>query len=300
MKYSVDKWIIKKKGLEEDLIKSIYDKIQLYFNKDRNFWCEFMKTNPEGATYQEVRVFQHILVENLMKKYQIFWDDINLLDDYIFHMSYYEDSARDVLLTPYFELAKLTEILLKAYNNESSIQLNAILGGIKNKVEIKENINIEYLHWMCDSLLHYYRQYEYRRVFGFQFKEPFHEIKKTTVIHSTQKEDGTWKEHFDDKIDVFSGLVQYTYSEKELEQIINYEKEDYTSSVKHYNNLLKIKLKDIIETLREKNIFQTYLKTISTNEACFLYDTYVALETIKVDDTMSNQEKFQFIKRWLR
>lgn len=226
MEYSVEEWKIKKDDLGEVVINSIYDKIQNEFNKDSSSWQEFMNKNPEGATNKEVRAYQHILVEDLMKKYQITWDDIDLFDDYIFHMSYHKEILKELYITPYFELAKLTEILLKAYKNNSTIQINTTLNGIKNKVELKENINIDYLHWMCDSLLHYYRKYEYRHEFGFQFKEPYHEIKKATVTHSSQRGDGSWKKNYDDELDVFSGLVQNTYTEYELDLIIPYEKKD--------------------------------------------------------------------------
>jgi hypothetical protein len=42
------------------------------------------------------------------------------------------------------------------------------------------------------------------------------------------------------------------------------------------------------------------MKTIATNEACFLYDVLNELGAIQADQSANNQDKYEFIKKELR
>ena len=59
-------------------------------------------------------------------------------------------------------------------------------------------------------------------------------------------------------------------------------------------------VQEIIKKLRETGVFNKELKTIATKEACFLYDILVCSDIIKLDPYFNGQEKYQFIKRFLK
>lgn len=63
---------------------------------------------------------------------------------------------------------------------------------------------------------------------------------------------------------------------------------------------LKKLLKETIFSLKKKDLFNKNLKTIATNEACFLYDIFAFAKLIEADLTANNQEKYQLIKRYLQ
>jgi hypothetical protein len=88
----------------------------------------------------------------------------------------------------------------------------------------------------------------------------------------------------------------------ELEMIINYENEIDIEFKKVHKKTLNKNLKNYIEKLRKEKKFNNSYKTISTDEACLLYDLLVAAERIpkNFSPTMNNQEKYQHIKRIIK
>ena len=90
------------------------------------------------------------------------------------------------------------------------------------------------------------------------------------------------------------------YTDEEIAQIIEYETNEAISRKGHNKKRLSIRIKKITEYLREEGVFSLDYETISTSEACFLFDTLVLLGVIGKDDTFNNQEKYQFIKAKLK
>lgn len=89
------------------------------------------------------------------------------------------------------------------------------------------------------------------------------------------------------------------YNDEELNQIIAYEKKRLVKA----KDKPKDKFPNIgffVYNFRESNMFDNKIKTIKTNEACFLYDSLVQLGMIKGDDFYNSQEKYQYIKRHLK
>lgn len=62
---------------------------------------------------------------------------------------------------------------------------------------------------------------------------------------------------------------------------------------------LAIRLHNLVVNFRVDGVFDSTKKTISTNEASFLYDSLDIIGTIQADFTANNQDKYQFIKKEL-
>ena len=56
-------------------------------------------------------------------------------------------------------------------------------------------------------------------------------------------------------------------------------------------------IKILLNKFKTQNIFNSNLKTISTNEASFLYDMLGFVDIVPNTDILNAQEKYQFIKR---
>jgi len=97
------------------------------------------------------------------------------------------------------------------------------------------------------------------------------------------------------------GKLVYYYLDyidrQSIDKIIQREKEKEKGIQKQYISRL---LTFICYRARKFGVFDKSLKTISTSEACFLYDSFDLLGLIQGDVLAPNQEKYQYIKGELR
>lgn len=90
----------------------------------------------------------------------------------------------------------------------------------------------------------------------------------------------------------------------------NYRKEELLNLIEFQEDLIKNYLTDrkdfqkrfnfLVSTLMNSNVFSNSVKTIKTNEACFLYDIMSYFDIVPSPETLNPQEKYQFIKRYLK
>jgi len=292
-----EEWAEKKSQLSNKIKEEISRKIIPLYSNTQEEW-ELKKSElDDNGVYVEYNIYQEILIEKIMKQYDIKIEG-DLLKDFQFAMSWDEESAREVYLTPDYELSKLVSFLRQSFSCNSELIITSTIKGVKNKIEIKHEINLNNLYLLCDSLLYSKNGGIYQREFGWEEKASYYSQHKDDIISYTLPKDGTEKITYDDKIDVFAGVVD-PYSEIELKKIIDYEHEYLKDGIIGYKELRKTNVRDMVLKLREEGIFDTSYKTISTKEACFLFDVMVELETIPHDLTLNNQEKYQYIKRVL-
>lgn len=92
------------------------------------------------------------------------------------------------------------------------------------------------------------------------------------------------------------------YSMEQLNIILNNENDLIIYEKQAEQNCKANKIAKAILFLKESGIFKKDLKTIATNEACFLYDVMEASsQQFPVSEIpLNNQEKYQYIKRYLK
>ena len=170
-------------------------------------------------------------------------------------------------------LAELDILLRNVVKNQTDITVSTTIKSIKSSVVLDSGISYELLLYV-DSLIEALSDGYYQFLFDWEFKE---EMKKSLVSELTEP-----------------------YTDEEIAKIIEHETNSAISRKNHNKKLLSIKIKKITEYLREEGVFSLDYETISTSEACFLFDTLVLLGVIGKDDTYNNQEKYQFIKSKLK
>ena len=297
MELTLEQWEEKKKQLSDEIKNKISDKIFKCLKFTKEEW-EIKKIElHDNVVYKEHYFYESVLIEKVMQQYDIKFDG-QLLEDFQFAMSWDEESAKEVFLTPNYELSKLVYFLRQSLYNDSNLTITSTIKGVKNKIEINHENNINNLYFLCDSLLYSRSGKEYEHEFDWKEKESYYSKHKEDVLYRTLHLDGTETIKYDNEINVFAGIVD-AYSEIELKKIIEYENEEVKDSTNYYKEFRKTKIKDMVLELRVKGIFDKSFKTISTKEACFIFDVLVALETIPHDTTLNNQEKYQYIKRIL-
>lgn len=88
----------------------------------------------------------------------------------------------------------------------------------------------------------------------------------------------------------------YLLNKNGIKDIITDEK---NMTFKHKSQIVRI-LQVINRYAKEYGYFDNELNTISTEEACILYDTFDLIGLIQGDYSANNQEKYQYIKRELK
>lgn len=207
---------------------------------------------------------------------------------------------RDTFITDdsnILELAEFTRILLKSKKTDDAIEIKY---GNK-KIKINNDLNKTRLNYVVNALL----EYELRT--NFKFKLPSNLYKDFFFKPSLQTSMKIYeRDGNEDDFSMFQ-IIDFSktlYSINELNKIIETTKEKgefpknkYTKQKKEQ---LKELLKEMIYKLRKSNLFNNNLKTIATNEAGFLYDILAFAKLIENDLSANSQEKYQFIKRYLK
>lgn len=195
------------------------------------------------------------------------------------------------------ELAEFAKILLSSKKTDNPIEIKY---GNK-KVKINNDLNKTRLNYVVNALL----EHEIRNDFSLDFPKSLY---KDFALKPSLKSSIEMYERSQDKDD-FSmfQIIDFSkvlYSIEELSKIIGEVKEKGKFQSEKYTKLkkeeLKKLLKETIFSLKMKDLFNKNLKTIATNEACFLYDIFAFAKLIEADLTANNQEKYQLIKRYLQ
>ena len=187
-------------------------------------------------------------------------------------------------LNPYFyrnnyEIAELIRLLSDSIQADSELKISTTIKGIRKEVCLNNYSSIKRDLWLFANTFLEYRQ---DGLYQFEFDIPFKE--------ELQDGDDNYltKNHTE------------PYSEIELSQIIEYEKKSILNFEKSSKNRLAFKIQRIVDHYREEHVFNSDMKTIATNEACFLYDILNELGAIQADQSANNQDKYEFIKKELR
>ncbi|MBP1617553.1 MAG: hypothetical protein H6Q14_1380 [Bacteroidetes bacterium] len=195
------------------------------------------------------------------------------------------------------ELAEFTRILLNSKKTDNPIEVKY---GNK-KIKINNDLHKTRLNYVVNALL----EHEVRKNYSLRFPE---DLSKDFCLKPSIKICMEMYEQSSDKDDysVFQ-IIDFSkvlYSNQEINRIIDIVKEKGRFQSNKYSKLKKEQLKDLlketISTLKKKDLFNKNLKTIATNEACFLYDVFAFAKLIEHDSSANNQEKYQFIKRRLQ
>lgn len=178
----------------------------------------------------------------------------------------------------YLEFAEFLLLFLKS----SEVQISTTIKGIKHTCKLNHPACVRDIFSTINENLTIYKDSEYCNIFG--WKKRLHS--QTSYNNLSEEEKGKYR-------------VQRHYTQEELERIITYEKEQLENSKDS-----KIKFADrvrfVIAEYRFYRIFDTSTPLIRTREAIFMYDVMCLLKIIEDDGTMSNQEKYQKIKEYIR
>ena len=198
------------------------------------------------------------------------------------------------------ELAKLDLLIREAMLKNDKITISTTIKNINKRVEVKNIENLEYISYFISSLLYCSQRGLYEIIYDWKSKK--------SLFENLNNLPNIFSEYInliaDNKGHIKKLFAGYTepYSVKELEMIIGFENEKDIEFKKESKKILNRNLKYYIEKLRNENKFNNSYKTISTDEACLLYDLLVAAERVPkgISLTMNNQEKYQYIKRKLK
>ena len=207
---------------------------------------------------------------------------------------------RDTFITDdslIIELAEFTKILLSSKKTDNPIEIKY---GNK-RVKISNDLNKTRLNYVVNTLL----EHEIRNDFSLGFPKDLYKdfflkpsLKSRLEMHERSRDK--------DDYDMFQ-IIDFSkvlFNNHELNNIIDIVKEKGKIKNDKYSKSKKEQLRDLlnetISKLRKKELFNKNLKTIATNEACFLYDVFAFAKLIEADLTANNQEKYQYIKRHLQ
>jgi len=234
---------------------------------------------------------KEVLFYNIGKKYKIVNDNFRVIFgvfDIALKMTKKEYDKKTL------ELAELVKFL---YIEENGNGLK-LVGSIHSKV-----INV--------SQIRAFREVIKKELSKKYFSKPtMWELRNFIGINSNEQEDESYSYFDKDDISIpiwdisFGGMEGVLtnnflgYIDRQgIDEIIQREKEKEKSVQSHYVSRL---LAFICYRARKFRVFDKSLKTISTAEACFLYDTFDLLGLIQGDILAPNQEKYQYIKGELR
>lgn len=189
-------------------------------------------------------------------------------------------------------------ILALKYSLEKStgIQISNT-SGKKQKVEITDKNTIQDMLNFLEMEFHfnYGRGYEngYEQNAAIQIKEKNKIEDKEMWDYYLDKEC-----YWEAKAILYRNFEPYTVDELNL--VSRYIKSLISEKNNELKNRLKARINKCVNLLKAKNIFDKDYKTISTNEASFLYDLMNYFNIVLPSETMNKQEKYQFIKRSIK
>ena len=255
------------------------------------------KTNYDCYDFSsEQYILNKVIVEDVTNKYGY---NVNpeVIEELSFLLCWDDEFLNEFYFEPNYELALIVNFLRQASTSGSELTLTTTIKGIKSNINIKHKDNIEDLHIMCDSLLYAKFGSLYELQLNIPSKETHYSKNKDKMPSGFIDANNNFLPN--DKINVISGIVD-PFSELEMKKIIEYEHTYNSSHSDSYKSLRKDNIKNAISLLKINDVFSKSLRTISTKEACCIYDILAELNTIIPDPTINNQEKYQYIKRSLK
>lgn len=218
---------------------------------------------------------------------------INLLSN-LMNFSRSTDYERKCFLlqesTRYFEIASFLNILTKAHKERGITTIKHS----RLKLEMQNFDLIDFLWTTMNNLLFQNRHDDYMELFDWETREGVLP-EKYTQYRSKMTE-----EEYEDMIKQvdYSEYNATPYNKDEIITILDYEKKRMDSLQKLDKQALSYFLNEIVEVFKKDGIFSTKQKTISTDDACFLYE-YLQEIGITEDRTKNNKDKYDFIKNEL-
>ena len=187
-------------------------------------------------------------------------------------------------------------VLKYSLEKKTGIQISNI-SGKKQKVEIKDKDTIQFMLNQLELEFHF----NYGRIYENGYEQNAEiQINEKTKIEDKKK----WDYCLDKECYLEAKAVLYRnfqpYSVDELNMISRYIKSLVSEKNDELKNKFKSQINNGVNLLKTKNIFNSDYKTISTNEACFLYDLMNYFRKVLPSETMNKQDKYQFIKRYLK
>lgn len=172
------------------------------------------------------------------------------------------------------ELVELDLMLRKAIGNNSEITLSTTIKSVKTNVKLRYGENLSDLLSFTDTLLEKRQNETDPSVYKSQ-------------LDIQAKEELEWG--------LISGFTE-PYSEEEIKKIHEYEMISDKMFGKIKKKWLSVRIKKIVKYFKEEGVFKSEYETISTQEACFLYDILCFKGVIEANVTYIDQDKYQWIK----
>lgn len=188
-----------------------------------------------------------------------------------------------------FELASLIHSLIIADEEKKEITVSLKRGSKTVKTKIRKSV--KELIEIASMLL--YRDVEIDHKFDSEFQE--------LKIYKRERE--IISKNFDSFFDcierkpLVTKKVYPPFEIDELQELISHSKprRDVSERLK-----LKVVIAMHVEEFKKLEIFDNSVKTIRTNEACFLYDMIELLQIIPLDGSMNENDKYQYIRNLLK
>lgn len=187
-----------------------------------------------------------------------------------------------------YELIQLFYNLKESLANKN-LQIKTKKGSVSNILNItSNNIIVELLLSVNNSLINF-MNYPENQV-GYKISGKPNHFDKSYITES---------ELLELHSDIESRLIKeatskfYTLCTNDEIDIIK-SKLDFYNDNKYQGTKKLIKI--LLSKFKEHGVFSSKLKTISTNEACFIYDMLGFVDIVPNVDILCSQEKYQFVK----
>jgi hypothetical protein len=257
----------------------------------------------EIKDYEEIKKQLTVLIEknsyNLEKEH--FDRLMNLYfykEDIIYDHYWFSGNERS-----YYELACMLDILNKAKKNGSGFILKS--KDTTEKIEVTNIQNVCYMHEFINRMLYDSRHDDYMNEEVFNWKErnfiyPYYTARylENDTDSEINEINGGSKDEIKDyfkKNEDEDFLVPEPYNEAEMKLILKYEKRQLDNFSKVKNQRVSYYLHGIVEEFKKDGIFKNTKKTLSTKDACFLFDCLCLFE-LHQETTENKQDKYQYIK----
>lgn len=250
-------------------------------------------TEEEKKLYEEQSEGRDLEMKTFLENYsyKLGFENLNLLTSL---RDYKDDKFLDALLYPnsdrsYYEVAHLYSILSEANKEGGGIIVKSKT--TNKKIEVLYNENIVFLLEKISQYLIDNRHDDYMEQFGWGWRDNIPPLK---ILKWKDEVSEEVFNNFLEEVD----LIDKPYTDEEIKKILEYEKRQLEIINIVKRERLSFYLNRIVDSFKKEGIFETKPKTISTKDACFLYDYLLKLE-LKSDNTLSPNEKYQEIKNEL-